>query len=316
MLLTTILMASLMPTGSASADTDMTTNLVACWDLDEDSGVRYDAYSTNDLTDNNTVGQAAGRIDSAAMFAAANSEYLSINGANFRFGNTSWTISTWIYLDNTSADHGVYALQGEYDLYYRQSSSGFRLTIYDGSATAVATVTYTGGVSAETWLNVVSVYDAASGTAIVYVNNSSTSVASGGTPGSSTNALYFGRRLFSYSSSRLDLIGVWNRVLDTTEISWLYNSGAGRSCTEIIATGTPATATPTPTATPTATPTPTPGVDNPVTEVTTVLTDDGDAYTVRREFTYGDLATVFVVGILLVLFIVSEMTKLVDRWLP
>lgn len=35
--------------------------LVSFWDMDETSGMRYDAYGPNHLADNNTVGYVAGK---------------------------------------------------------------------------------------------------------------------------------------------------------------------------------------------------------------------------------------------------------------
>jgi len=64
---------SLAASGSTLLD-----GLVSWWDLDEESGIRYDSVGSNDLTDNNTVGYDNGKIVNAASFVATNGERLTL----------------------------------------------------------------------------------------------------------------------------------------------------------------------------------------------------------------------------------------------
>jgi hypothetical protein len=59
----------------------------------------------------------------------------------------------------------------------------------------------------------------------------------------------------------IDAIAIWSRVLTSTNVSYVYNSGAGRTCSGIDPT-------PSPTPTRTASPTPTPSVSRTATQVT------------------------------------------------
>ena len=52
----------------------LTDNLIAFWQLEEASGVRYDSEGSNNLTDNNTVTSATGVVGDAAQFTRSNSE--------------------------------------------------------------------------------------------------------------------------------------------------------------------------------------------------------------------------------------------------
>lgn len=52
------------------------------WDLDEESGTRYDSHGTKHLTDRNTVGSVVVGSGRAASFVAANDEQLYADGIN------------------------------------------------------------------------------------------------------------------------------------------------------------------------------------------------------------------------------------------
>src|SRR6056300_304684 len=60
--------------GGGGTSVVSTTDLVSFWKLDEASGTRVDAFGSNDLTDNNTVGQGTGTVyANAADFERSNS---------------------------------------------------------------------------------------------------------------------------------------------------------------------------------------------------------------------------------------------------
>ena len=87
-----------------------TDNFIAFWKLGEASGTRVDSIGSNDLTDNNTVTQAAGKIGNCAQFTAANSEYLSIaDNAALSTGDIDFSIVFWVYFDSTPSFADVIA---------------------------------------------------------------------------------------------------------------------------------------------------------------------------------------------------------------
>ncbi|MDA2917638.1 hypothetical protein MYX64_12505, partial [Nitrospinae bacterium AH_259_B05_G02_I21] len=84
------------------------TDLKAHWKLNEASGTRSDSHGSNDLTDNNTVGQAAGKIGNAADFIRVNSEYLSIaDNADVSAGDVDITWALWVWLDDNTNSHSL-----------------------------------------------------------------------------------------------------------------------------------------------------------------------------------------------------------------
>jgi hypothetical protein len=71
---------------------------ISHWSLDETSGVRYDSSTTsNDLSDNNTVLYATGKLDNAGDFELSNSEWLSITDASQTSlePSTAFSVSGW-----------------------------------------------------------------------------------------------------------------------------------------------------------------------------------------------------------------------------
>jgi len=73
-----------------------TTGLVAWWSLDEASGNRADSHGGNTLTDNNTVGYAAGKVGNAADFESGDSEYLLCTPASAVPAAAGWTLGAWV----------------------------------------------------------------------------------------------------------------------------------------------------------------------------------------------------------------------------
>jgi hypothetical protein len=213
------------------------TNLVGFWKLEEASGTRDDAYFTNDLTDNNTVGQAAGQIGNAASFVRANSESLSLSD-HAGLDYTDFTVACWVNL-TTAADwmaliskwHGGSNLR-EFALFYSAGSSRYRLEVSgDGSSTTAVNASTFGLPPTATWHFVVAWHDAAADTIYIQVNNGTVDSAAHAAGAFNSTA---GLRLGAiddpgdYHNGLLDAVGFWSRVLTSDERDYLYNSGTGR----------------------------------------------------------------------------------------
>lgn len=91
-----------------------TINLISHWRMTEASGQRVDVHGTNNLTDNNTVGTAAGKFGNGADFIPANLEYLSIpNNAGLATGDIDFTVVAWAKFDDLSVER---AILSKYDI--------------------------------------------------------------------------------------------------------------------------------------------------------------------------------------------------------
>lgn len=234
-------------TGWAGAYVDrgsLITGLVSYWTLDEASGTRDDAHAANNLTDNNTVGQAAGKIGNAGLFINSNSEFLSVaDNATLDF-TTAFTVSAWIYGDNLEGNAGIvakwnYSTDGCWAFQLDSAGTGLQVfiatTAADGGNTWQRFTTLV--LQSATWYHVVLVYDGtltAADRAKVYVDSvlQTATTTTGTWPASLLNSgaeLRIGdfQGLNRYWLGRIDEVGLWSRALTAAECVQLYNAGTG-----------------------------------------------------------------------------------------
>lgn len=204
-------------------------NLVSWWPLDETTGTRNDAHGTNHLTDNNTVGYAAGKHSNGADFEFSSAEYLSITNAaqtGLGFNGSTWSLSYWIKkesdTDGVSFGKGN---SGQVTFYIQHDVSGTSVRFANSSETAFD---WTSSESAGTWYHYVFVYD--SGTLTLYKDGSSLGNKSVGTLTASSAYFSVGmveKYASNYIDGVLDEVGVWSRAITGSEVTELYNSGNG-----------------------------------------------------------------------------------------
>lgn len=219
------------------------TGLVSYWPLGEASGTRDDSAGSNDLTDNNTVTQAAGKIGDAASFVAANSEYLSVaDNATLDF-TTAFSLSAWIYGDNLTANAAVAAKwnftagQRSWAFQLGPTASNMRMFIAaSGEDGGDNFVDFTCNLADDTWHHVVMVYDgglAAGSRVALYIDGAAkTPVVTGTLAASLQNSdveLRVGdfQGLDRFWQGRLDEGALWSRALTAGEVTALFNSNNG-----------------------------------------------------------------------------------------
>lgn len=227
------------PTASASTPpSSLVTNLVAYWRLDETSGTRDDSVSTNDLTDNNTVGYQIGLITNSAYFISNNLEYLSIpDNAALSTETKSFTFVGWFNFFIAGALQnlaGKYSGTGNREWYIQRSGAGTYYgyystngvsTISDSMSTVLATT--------NTWYLLSFVFDASTMKMVLGYNTTfkTNTVPVLNTVGG-TSAFEIGRVSglgAVYYDGLVDECGFWDRALTVQEITTLYNSGSGKT---------------------------------------------------------------------------------------
>jgi concanavalin A-like lectin/glucanase superfamily protein len=215
-------------------------NLTGYWNLDEASGNRVDStgLGSTEVEANGSVSSASGIVSSAASFVKANNRWLRCpSNSNVSMGNFDFSVSCWIKLTTKAADTIFVgkcgATNGTWQITYKVATDRFvwqtwGLAAYGGYAEAVANAL--GSPSTGTWYFIVCDHNATADTISVQVNNGTINSAA------QTNGTYVEiTNDFSMSNGDaaqqidglLDEVGLWKRILTTTERTSLYNSGAG-----------------------------------------------------------------------------------------
>lgn len=287
-----ISLAAALPAVQTSAQTPTPrpgADLAACWNMDEWSGLRADLAGSSHLSDTNTVGSVAGQYLNAAYFVSANSEYLSVaHNPNISLqGTTRYTWAFWLKPDTTALTRPIFKTN-EF-IIQRQADGTMRLameSIWTGA---------TGVAPTGQWSLVVFWDDGSN----VYLQlNNGTPVYFSRKSYSGTSPLYIGGGYAGqYFDGAIDEVAFWRRSLSTAERTWLYNNGAGHSCSEMVFIQTP----------------PEPDVDFSVFPVTL---SSGDQLKINRHISYGDLLVFGMIGVLMIVVIVAVIHQTTERWFP
>lgn len=207
--------------------------IVAWWNLDEESGTRYDAVGSVNLADVNTVGFTEnGVIGNAASFVRDNNEALQ---ASTKIMTGEATLSGWFKILNNDEDNQKIfgtAPGGNYGVHTYQQGSDYLLTRFsDGNASYSITNGPGNTITYNKWYLICLWYDSGTNKFNLQLNNEEPMTVSGNGLGVDPGggALYMGGGTLGDfpSDSCFDLAGVWNRNLSAVERTQLYNGGAG-----------------------------------------------------------------------------------------
>lgn len=228
-----------MPGKAASS---LLNGLLRYYQLDEASGTRVDIVGGLNLTDNNTVTQAVGKIANAGQFTAANSEWLSGSDASLSFSGVDFTVSAWVYSDalagGDAADgRGIVSVHnsdsiGDWHIAVRPTGLVcFSHWKTAGNDTTGRHITGSAAVADAAFYHIVC--RRTSGVYTIRVNDVNFGLAgdTGTASGWTTTDFNVGRIFTSPASyfwnGRIDELGIWNRSLSAAEVTSLYNAGAG-----------------------------------------------------------------------------------------
>lgn len=228
----------------------LSTNLTAYWSLEEASGTRVDATGRgNDLTAINAPGNTTGKIGNAV---SVNNQYLErADNTDLSTGDIDFAIAAWCNLAalQNATIMSRYQLNGnqrEYVLFYNQNdhvtNNRFSLIVSsNGTATTTLDATSFGAASTSTWYFVMGWHDSVNNVIGISVNDVSNTASYSSGVFDSTAPFDIGRLLnnttpvYTFNGS-IDEAAFWkNYVPNSTERTWLFNSGAARSYTEVAA---------------------------------------------------------------------------------
>ena len=218
------------------------TSLVAYWSLDEASGDAIDAHGANDMTDTGTVGAASGKVSGARDFERDNGEYFVIaDNADLSTGDIDFSIAVWVNIESTGIGSTIFAKwigSGREWVLELDESVGnkFSLVVYSGASFGSVTATTFGSVSTGTWYFVTAWHDSVNNQLGIAVNAGSADTAawSNGVQDGTSDIYIAGDITTTRWDGLIDELGFWKKVLTSGERTWLYNSGAGRSYTDIV----------------------------------------------------------------------------------
>ena len=220
---------------------------VSFWNLNESSGNASDAVASNTLTNNNTTTYVAGLISNAAEFVRASSQSLSITDAAQTGLDPGGAMSmqAWIRITAlpSSGDYHTVAAKGGISITTTDSTCQYLLFIAnDGAQTVQAFARGAGNnmaashavsLSTGVWNHLVLTYEPSVALRL-WINGTNVASDTSSISGSLVNTA----RPFAigadqatgaanFFNGRVDMVGVWNVLLTSAEISSLYNAGAG-----------------------------------------------------------------------------------------
>lgn len=225
------------------------TDLVHYWKLDESSGNASPTVGSITLTNSGTT-YAAAVINNGAQWGTttatnSNTLYNTSPGTGwFNLGvNNAKTIALWFRTNATppAASTNRFidirrssSTSGEFTVSYTTDGGGRFYYYVNGT-----TEQYDTALTTSTWYHLA--WTVSSGNAVnFYINGSSVDTATWGSAGSVGNICQFGNANGSTSGNfngpfSVDEIGLWHRELTGSEVTQLYNGGAGLAYPFIIA---------------------------------------------------------------------------------
>ncbi len=208
----------------------LTDNLAVYYKLDETSGNGADSVGSNTMVISNATNASDGIINYCVSYSGNANSYSQITTNLGTLWDGNFSVSMWIKpttLDGTNGDVLLYPgdRNGQF---YIQGGSVFKMYMYDGSVKLTAGNTTP---SNGNWYYVVFVRTGTS-TGKIYVNGSDDTSATAvmGTGNTLTDTLRLACNTGNTAANfngRIDEVGIWSRALSSTEVTTLYNGGAG-----------------------------------------------------------------------------------------
>jgi hypothetical protein len=218
------------------------TNLISFWEF-ESGALVTDAVvsSANDLTNNNVVlslGTAPAKVGNYAALVGVSSQYLShTDNASLSVDGTDFSLQAWIYGDSfgrgfLAKDSGGFGnVEFSLDVEFVSGQEVVATIGKSGGGTLVSvTASNFGALSTGTWYHTVLTFNNISKAAVLYVNTTSNTATGSGNVPASSSEFWIGRDSGQgFWDGRMDQVGLWKKVLSSSEVSQLYNGGAGLS---------------------------------------------------------------------------------------
>ncbi len=209
------------------------TSPLAYWKLDESSGDAVDAIASLNAA-NTSVTYSAGKINNGAVYNGSAYHTISDNSAVKPSSDIS--IAIWVNITSTATSYQMFLAKGEnagdtrsYEIRQFGTTSQIEVQCRTGGGSYMQARSTT-AIGTGSWVHFV--YTRTGATQKIYINGVSDTLASNvtqtGAIDYSTDALWLGQRNGGLRyNGKLDEVGIWDVALTSTEVTDLYNGGAG-----------------------------------------------------------------------------------------
>ncbi|HMA69680.1 MAG TPA: LamG domain-containing protein, partial [Candidatus Mcinerneyibacterium sp.] len=218
--------------GSHSTNIDLTPSLTSYYSLEETSGDVIDSHGTNNGTNNGATRGVTGIINNAFDFDGTD-DYVNIGYPSDLTASSlgdSVSISIWFRADSTSADFSMgHRVIGKNS---GSHNDNIGISVRDNDFwvyldTKNSDIEQTLGYSAQTgvWYHFVYVYDGSTLKAYVNGTEEFSQSITGNIEDASGSPWTIGARGTDqrYYDGKIDEVGIWDRALNSTEVSTLYS---------------------------------------------------------------------------------------------
>lgn len=212
----------------ASWSASLEVDLLAYWELEEVAGNAIDSFGSFDGIINTSIGYGAtGKVGDAYDFDRVQGDYINIGNRLNLTGNHNFSIQAWVYPNLTVGSAEIFTTgTGGVDLYLNDGDIWF-------GGTVNSITNNSDYILNQTWSHLVAVFTT-NGTSYLYLNGSrigTNAVLVNGINPTIYNTTIGNKHtnlgVRNNFSGILDEVAVWNRSLSASEISDLWNGGAG-----------------------------------------------------------------------------------------
>lgn len=220
---------------AAASSNGLLTGLESYWKFEESSGTVYDAHGSNDGTVTGATYSATGKSGNCLSYDGSG-DFVDVGNITTPSA-FSWSI--W-YNGTSKAGYNTLVCKGNvhgsgsgesYRSRIDQTTGYLDSVVWWGSGFNYDIITGSTDLADGSWHNIVITFDGDVHT--VYTDGSQTGQTTGlgGSTQSPTENVYFGKTghpsAFYYMNGRMDECGFWSRVIDSSDVSTIWNSGSG-----------------------------------------------------------------------------------------
>ena len=226
------------------ATSEILTNAMRYFSLDEGSGDAVDKLERENLTEQGTVPNQASGIISSARGAFSNSNYFSKNNVYAMDGTDDFSQSVWIYRTGaiSSGEVVLASSDGTTNQFYFviafDSNNKIKIEMAKAGSAHVLKIVSDDDIPINTWTHVAFTYDGGNYNGTLFVNGTAKS-GTGSDPGASDSSWFQIGAIAGGSgfvNGYIDEVGYWNTTLTPSNISEIYNSHNGLPFTQGIVT--------------------------------------------------------------------------------